>query len=523
MRITSIGHAGFLIETTGGRILCDPWATPTFFGSWHPFPRVDTVDPATFDDIDYLYVSHVHRDHLDPDLLAEKVAPTATVLLPDFGVDVLRTSLEELGFERFVETHNGEIVDLPGDLRIAIGSLAGPHVGPMGDSMLVVADPTAVVLNQNDAHPADLDLVAPFGPVDAHLLQYSGAIWYPMVYDIPAEEEARLIADKRRRQTERAFSYLDMVEARLVVPSAGPPCFLDDETFHLNDFTGCEADATPTIFPDARSFVREMSADGRDHHRLLIPGSVLEVGGDADGQVTHPVDDDRVDAIFEDKRAYLERYQADTADVRAAIRASWPTDTTDLLSQLAEWIDPLLAVAPLTRKGVGGAVELSDGQGFRAVIDMVEGRVRAAEPDERTPFRFTADRRLLESSVRRRVEDWCNELFLSCRFEAHRSGAYNEYVYTFFKSLSPERMAYAERYYAEQLADAETEWITCDGWVVEARCPHQRARLDRVGSVEGEVLTCGLHGWQFDLNTGECLTSEGAVLRVRGRVEHPED
>ena len=185
VRITSIGHAGFLIETTGGRILCDPWATPTFFGSWHPFPRVDTVDPATFDDIDYLYVSHVHRDHLDPDLLAEKVAPTATVLLPDFGVDVLRTSLEELGFERFVETHNGEIVDLPGDLRIAIGSLAGPHVGPMGDSMLVVADPTAVVLNQNDAHPADLDLVAPFGPVDAHLLQYSGAIWYPMVYDIP--------------------------------------------------------------------------------------------------------------------------------------------------------------------------------------------------------------------------------------------------------------------------------------------------------------------------------------------------
>ena len=43
-----------------------------------------------------------------------------------------------------------------------------------------------------------------------------------------------------------------------------------------------------------------------------------------------------------------------------------------------------------------------------------------------------------------------NELFLSCRFRAHREGPYNEYVYTFFKCLSVERMAYCEGHYASR-------------------------------------------------------------------------
>jgi UDP-MurNAc hydroxylase len=33
--------------------------------------------------------------------------------------------------------------------------------------------------------------------------------------------------------------------------------------------------------------------------------------------------------------------------------------------------------------------------------------------------------------------------------------------------------------------------------------------------VEEGVLTCHLHGWQFDLETGRCLTAEDRHLRVR--------
>jgi len=524
MRVTSIGHAGFQIETTAGSIVCDPWFNPTFFGSWFPFPRVDTVDVAALRDARYLYVSHFHRDHLDPVALASHMSTEATVLLPEFGVDVLEAALVDVGFSKIVRTKSAKVVELDDGLRIAIASLAGPHIGPMGDSMLAVADPTATLLNQNDAHPADLDAAMPFGPPDIHLLQYSGAIWYPMVYEIPADEEAELISVKRARQTKRAIDYIEMADARFVVPSSGPPCFLDPEIFHLNDFSAVEPNAPETIFPDASQFLRELGAAGHDQGRLLIPGSTLDVGSNHDGRVTHPLPQAEVDSIFAEKRAYLTRYQTDTTAVRDAIVASWPTTESDLLTAIRDWFEPLLAIAHHTRRGVGGAVELATDDGaVRIIIDMENATVRPPHPNETPPFRFTTARPLLESSVARRVGDWCNELFLSCRFTAYRAGPYNEYLYTFFKSLSLERMTYAEAYYESQTADDEIDWVTVDGWVVEARCPHQRAKLDRVGSVCDGVLTCSLHGWQFDLETGACLNSEGAHIRVRGKVEHLDD
>ncbi|HET9785740.1 MAG TPA: non-heme iron oxygenase ferredoxin subunit [Pyrinomonadaceae bacterium] len=36
-------------------------------------------------------------------------------------------------------------------------------------------------------------------------------------------------------------------------------------------------------------------------------------------------------------------------------------------------------------------------------------------------------------------------------------------------------------------------------------CPHRGAPLSE-GVLCGHVIECGLHGWQFDVCTGECLT-----------------
>jgi len=71
-------------------------------------------------------------------------------------------------------------------------ALRAPADGPIGDSALVVSDGATTVFNMNDARPVDLDmLTAGFGHIDVHLLQYSGAIWYPMVYDMPAAPRSR--------------------------------------------------------------------------------------------------------------------------------------------------------------------------------------------------------------------------------------------------------------------------------------------------------------------------------------------
>jgi UDP-MurNAc hydroxylase len=54
---------------------------------------------------------------------------------------------------------------------------------------------------------------------------------------------------------------------------------------------------------------------------------------------------------------------------------------------------------------------------------------------------------------------------------------------------------------------------------VERYCPHRQADLSVFGECEGNILTCTLHGWQFDLNTGECLTATSHRLRVRPASE----
>src|SRR3954451_14526331 len=73
VRVTFLGHVGMFIETEGGSVLCDPWFSPAYFGSWFPFPRNDRLDVAQFSSPDYLYVSHLHKDHFDPEWLAAHI------------------------------------------------------------------------------------------------------------------------------------------------------------------------------------------------------------------------------------------------------------------------------------------------------------------------------------------------------------------------------------------------------------------------------------------------------------------
>ncbi len=71
MQVTSVGHAGFLIQTQAGSILCDPWVNPAYFASWFPFPDNSTLDWDGLGNCDYLYVSHLHKDHFDAKNLAD--------------------------------------------------------------------------------------------------------------------------------------------------------------------------------------------------------------------------------------------------------------------------------------------------------------------------------------------------------------------------------------------------------------------------------------------------------------------
>jgi UDP-MurNAc hydroxylase len=535
MRITSIGHAGMLVETSAGRILCDPWFSPAYFGSWVPFPDNSAfgaeADPAELRSAEYLYVSHLHHDHFDPQWLRANMSKDTTVLLPDFPVPDLRNELTALGFKNFVQTRNREVTELPGGLRVLIDALTTPTDGPIGDSGLAVDDGEVRIFNQNDARPVEDGPVVEFargargdgGAYDAHFLQYSGAIWYPMVYDFPERMKATVGRRKRENGMARALRYVEQYGAKQVFPFAGPPCFLDDRDglFELNDFD----DDPANVFPSQRVFLEFMRERGHDNGHLFIPGTSVVLGADGKCEVEQ-LPAEQIEEIYSHRRTYLTGYQARVRPRLDAIHAALPQDKSDLVAQLKEWVEPLLAWADHTCAGLNGRILLETADPAtgevddQIVFDFLNRTVGSWDGQAECRYRFRAARPLIEELVRTRTQDWVNELFLSCRFEASRKGPYNEYIYTFFKSLSEERMTYVEGYYAE--SSEVSDLARADGYAIQRHCPHLKADLTRFGTVADGVLTCSMHGWQFDLASGRCLTSDDRKLVTRAAKE-PDD
>jgi len=510
MRITGTGHAGVLIETAHGSILTDPWVNPAYFGSWFPFPDNSQLDWDALGQADYLFVSHLHKDHFDPAHLAKHISKKTTILLPSFPTSELEDQLRDLGFTSFVQPGNEEIVDLDG-LHVMIQSLTSPTDGPIGDSSLWVYDGAHRVLNQNDARPAELDLFTELGPVDAYLVQFSGAIWFPMVYDLPARAKQALGTAKRERQFDRTLRYIEECNARFVFPTAGPPCFLDPELWGFNDIFGDESN----IFPDQTVYLEWLAERGHDEGRLLLPGSVADL--DAEGcPVTHPVDPATIFGTGPDrnetKTAYLLQMQARRLPEIEALKQTWAHPDIDVLQSLKNWFEPLLNEADHIVNGIGGGVRLTCEDAERGDVDvLIDFVAREVGPyaDEKVRYRFTTRRAYIEQQIADHEIDWSNSLFLSCRFAAQRIGQYNEFIYIFFKCLSEERLNYAEGWFVEQNAAEAAETITLDGWDIQRRCPHLKADLTKFGSVEDGVLTCQMHGWKWRLADGKCITSVG--------------
>ncbi|MEE2876712.1 MAG: Rieske 2Fe-2S domain-containing protein [Candidatus Neomarinimicrobiota bacterium] len=48
---------------------------------------------------------------------------------------------------------------------------------------------------------------------------------------------------------------------------------------------------------------------------------------------------------------------------------------------------------------------------------------------------------------------------------------------------------------------------------MDNRCPHRGGSLGD-GALEGKVVTCPWHGWQFNCRTGEAVENEAVVVRT---------
>ena len=171
----------------------------------------------------------------------------------------------------------------------------------------------------------------------------------------------------------------------------------------------------------------------------------------------------------------------------------------EMLAALKEWWEPLLRRGRIFRDGVGGPVRYTIGD-LDMVVDFPKAKVREYAGEE-TSYWFTIPADLVSTNIRDHEIDWSNSIFLSMQFEAGRVGKFNEFIYTFMKCLSRDRIEYVENWYAEQSDVSED--VQLGEWVVQRRCPHLRADLSKTGKIEDGVLTCSLHDWKWDLTSGQ--------------------
>ena len=99
-----------------------------------------------------------------------------------------------------------------------------------------------------------------------------------MVYEMDDATMRHLVDAKVESQLTRAMRYVESIDARAVVPRAGPPCFLDPDAVPPQRHRPATSRASSST--SARS---SPASTASGHHGVLaIPGTTIDVGPDGD-------------------------------------------------------------------------------------------------------------------------------------------------------------------------------------------------------------------------------------------------
>ncbi len=432
MKVTYLGQACTLVEVDGRRILVDPWLTEgAYFGSWfHTHLLSDagvSVEEVVRGPIDYVFLSHEHPDHADPATL--RLLPKATpILICRFPTPRFRRHLETLGLENVREIEQGARLDLGDDLTItAFGGAEYPN-----DSALLIEGEGRRFFNETDCKlPYEtLEEIGRKG-IDIGFFMFSGATWFPMMYDYPDEERRRHV---RRRRGALLKSFIERVRVtrpRYAVPSSGPCTVLDPERLWLND-------PEDSIFIDPTEASAALGAAGLAALPLqMVAGDVWDDSAGLERRSPG--------LAVVDRRRYVEEAAEKSAPIVAEWRRRELPAGDDLGERLEQYFDErIVPLSPTMRQRIGTklALHVAGPRGGDWTVDFTAPGphfTRRGTSDDWT-YRIEVEDKLLYPFVSGERE-FLEDLFLSLRARlARRPDRYNEPLYNFFYDPDPKRL-----------------------------------------------------------------------------------
>lgn len=519
--ITALGHAGLRIDAPGVRLLADPWLSMfgAFLGSWFPFPDNSHLRSMT-EDIDLVVVSHEHLDHLDLDLMNDLPADVP-IVVPRYPSTILERRLAAAGRRHVVSLDAWERYSLGGSDWLTVI----PEQCPMShDAAVLFHVGGKSILHSNDArlslgqlHRAAVECG---GTLDVMYVQMSGASWHPLCYDYEDSEIQRIVTRKRIGKFTATSRLARQVQPGLILPYAGPPCFLDEQLFEFNPRLH-----GPDIFPDqeeAVAWLRERLPDQASDYQL--PGDILDL---ADNRVHRDPhwSDFSLSASASDRRAYLEDYARRRAPYLRDVWLQNPPADDGLAERFKTHFEELgeLSEYFLARIGFTVRFEVLGPGGGVWDVHLGPERVRVDLDGGQGPANYLLrlDSRWLASVVDGRTR-W-EELLLSLRFTARREpDRYNDYFVGLLKHADRSALRALEEYESSRDSAATFEVVHEGGTRRISRfCPHAGEDLSMTAMVEGGVIRCLGHNYEFDLSTGECLNAHCEPIAVSVPAQGP--
>ncbi|WP_327049308.1 MBL fold metallo-hydrolase [Microbispora sp. NBC_01189] len=482
-----LGHAGFIAEHQGVRLLMDPWFYPAFLHSWFPYPdNRHVLDVVTSGRFDYLYVSHAHEDHYDERLL-RMLDRSITVIVPRYRSRIMVKRFAALGFDDVVALGHKESHELAPGFTVTM-YLDTSH---KEDSGLLLDLDGYRFLDLNDCNTPMSELP---GDVDLLAAQYSGAMWYPNCYDYPPEVMGKKVEAVRGDLLDTLYRKVRITGAAAYLPSAGPACFLDPVLEAYND-------REATIFPRWEDVADQFAeaCPGVDVLRLF-PGDVVRLGDEPGGPL---VERDSDTPPADDLAGYRERRRDEWGAFYD--EPAEPVTTEEIeayFAKLQSW----------NRRFLGDFAKdvrlVADGRMWDVRLGRLAERfvIEGEEPYD-PEYTLLLCPRTMRAVIEERT-GW-EEALLSMRVGLHREP--DVFDLTFMSLL---RYGNQPVQTMQMLRERQnTETIERDGLRMQRFCPHAGEDLTHAVICDG-VVECPRHHWKWDATTGECIDGGTLPLRV---------
>lgn len=268
VKLTHLQSSTQIIHLGDIKILTDPWLTEgEYYGSWYHYPPFGEGNLESLD-YDYIYVSHIHPDHLSEKTF-KALPKKKPVLIHKYDSKFVKRKIEMFGFE-VIECDNGipYFFENGGLITIYAADNCNPEICGkfMGcgvveekfgstqiDSLALFEINENSILNTNDcpyelaSHTIKANKLDEKN-IDLLLVGYAGAGPYPQCFEFYNKEDKVNAAKAKELQfLKQAVNYIQLLRPVCFAPFAGT-YLLGSRLASLTNFRGVPSVSYATQF-----------------------------------------------------------------------------------------------------------------------------------------------------------------------------------------------------------------------------------------------------------------------------------